>query len=288
MTQDTSSNCVMPRQLPKGTIDTHFHLFGPECFFPYDTERSYTPNDVNSVSYSLLAKTLGISRAVIVQPSVYGTDNRRLLNGLVEFDFDIRGVVVIDETISDDELMKMHEMGVRAIRINLVFRAGVGFKTAILLAPRLKDLGWHIQFFVDVSSWPEMIEIVEKICVPVIFDHVGYVQAKCTTGNKGFNDLLSLMKEELAWVKLSGIYRMTNAFVQAPYLDVRPFVDAVISANPEQIVWASDWPHTSIKVPMPDDKELIEMVLEWIGLDSSLRKLIFVENPERLYGFQSL
>ena len=274
--------------LPKGTVDTHFHLFGPEHIYPYTLGRSYTPEDACLESYLLLAETLGISRGVLVQPSVYGTDNRRLLAGMAESPLDMRGVVVVDATIQDADLEAMHRQGVRAIRINLVFKAGEAIATAIKLAPRLRALGWHIQFLVDVSTWHDMRTTISGLGVPVVFDHIGHVPAGHSVKNSGFTDLLNLMQDGLAWVKLSGAYRMTQSAGMPPYPDVRPFFEAAIAANATQIVWATDWPHSALHTAMPDDRDLINMALSWIGPDESLRRAIFIENPERLYGFAPL
>ena len=274
------------RMLPHGTVDTHFHLFGPAAHYPYAGGRSYTPVDAGLDAYLAMAARLGISRAVIVQPSPYGTDNRRLLDGLAQSPIPMRGVVVVDDSASDSELAAMHQQGVRGIRINLVFSAGQGIATAIDLAPRLRALGWHIQFLVDVSDWSGLRETVARLGVPAVFDHIGHVPAERSVDDKGFKDLLSLLRDGLAWVKLSGTYRMTQALVGPPYLDVRPFFDAAIASNRNQVLWATDWPHSSIQVPLPEDVDLASMALDWIGPDATLRKSIFVDNSERLYGFK--
>lgn len=271
--------------LPPGTVDTHFHLFGPETTYPYAAGRSYTPDDAGLDSYLSLARKLGISRTVIVQPSVYGTDNRRLLSSMAASPIDMRGVVVVDAGVTDAELAAMHALGVRAIRINLVFKAGEAIATAIKLAPRLRDLGWHIQFLVDVSTWPDIRRTVTALGVPAVFDHIGHVPAERTTNDRGFQNLLGLMQDGLAWAKLSGTYRMTQSPGKPPYPDVRPFFDAAIAANPHRVVWATDWPHTALRTPMPDDGDLADMALDWIGPDQTLRNAIFIQNPGQLYGF---
>lgn len=272
-------------RLPSGTIDTHFHLFGPESLFPYANGRSYTPEDASLDRYVALANKLGISRAVMVQPSVYGNDNSRLLSGMAASPIEMRGVVVVDPTVTDAELAALHDQGVRGIRINLVFKAGQGIATALQLAPRLRELGWHIQFLVDISTWPEAPEVVKRLGVPAVFDHIGHVPVQRSVKDRGFQNLMSLLRDGPAWVKLSGTYRMTERCDLPPYPDVRPFFDAAIAANPHRLLWGTDWPHSSIHVPMPDDAALADMTLDWIGSDNALRRLVFVENPQQLYSF---
>jgi 2-pyrone-4,6-dicarboxylate lactonase len=272
--------------LPQGAVDTHFHLFGPATRYPYATPRGYTPNDASLSDYLELATRLGISRAVIVQPSPYGTDNRRLMDGLAQSPIPMRGVAAVDVHITDTELAAMHSAGVRGIRINMVFDAGAVVDTATRLAPRLRELGWHIQFLVDVSTLPNLATLIEKLKVPVVFDHLGHIPARLGTVNAGFQAMLALLREGRAWVKASGAYRMAGPDARAPYGNVRPFFDAVLLANPERVLWATDWPHSAIHVPTPDDPELAQMTLDLLGPDEGLRHQIFVQNPMALYGFE--
>lgn len=270
--------------LPAGTVDTHFHVFGPRERYPYAAGRSYTPGDAPLDAYLAMAMPLGVARAVVVQPSVYGLDNRRLLDCLAEAPVPMRGIAVIDEGASEAELASMHARGVRGIRVNLVFKAGRGFETAARLAPRLREMGWHIQFLVDVSALPDLRARVAGLGVPVVFDHIGHVPAARGADDPGFRAMLSLLREGTAWVKISGAYRMTAPGGTPPYADVAPFAAAAIEANPDRIVWASDWPHTALAVPMPDDRALVEMTLAWVR-DEDLRRKLFVTNAEALYGF---
>jgi 2-pyrone-4,6-dicarboxylate lactonase len=272
--------------LPHGTIDTHFHLFGPARDFPYAAGRDYTPPDATMEQYLSLARGLGFSRGVIVQPSVYGTDNSRTLSALEEPPMPMRGVVVVGDTISRPELERMHRLGVRGIRINLLFGAGAEFETARRLAPRLRDMGWHIQFLVDISRFGDIRKRVEALAIPTVFDHFGHVPASRAAGDPGFNALLELLRDGLSWVKLSGAYRVTSE-TAAPYGDVAPLASALIAANPDRVVWATDWPHPAIRVPMPDDAVLARMAMGWVP-DAATRQRLFVTNAERLYGFEPL
>lgn len=272
--------------LPSGTIDTHFHLFGPTRDFAYAAGRDYTPPDATAEDYLALARRLGFSRSVIIQPSVYGTDNSRTLSALEDPPMPMRGIVVVDRSVSHAELERMHGLCVRGIRINLLFGAGAGWDTARHLAPKLREMGWHIQFLVDVSTIADLRRQVAELGVPTVFDHLGHVPVARGVKDPGFETLLGLLKDGLSWVKLSGTYRITGE-TTAPYGDVAPFARALIEANPDRVVWATDWPHPAIRVPMPDDLVLARMALEWVA-DPALRRKLFVTNAERLYGFDPL
>jgi predicted TIM-barrel fold metal-dependent hydrolase len=271
------------RELPPGAVDCHFHVFGPESRFPYAPGRSYTPPDASIADYETLADTLGFSRAVIVQPSVYGLDNSRTLSFLRESRIASRAVLVLDPDTSERELEALHESGVRGVRINLVFAAGLAMETAVRLADKIRALGWHLQFLADVSQIDDLRGLVSRLDMPVVFDHLGHVPTRKGVADRGFQDLLALVRDGRAWVKLTGAYRVTG-MKAPPYDDAMPFVEALLEAGPGQLVTGTDWPHPAIPVAMPDDADLMDMFGNWVG-DEALRQKIFVDNPERLYGF---
>lgn len=270
--------------LPPGSVDCHFHVFGPEAAWPWAAGRSYTPPDATLADYEQLAATLGIARSVIVQPSPYGMDNRRSLDAMAQSRLPMRAVLVLAPDVGADELAAYHRQGARGVRLNLLFGAGLALDAAYALAPRLREHGWHLQFLADVSTLDELGGFVARLGVPAVFDHLGHVPAGKGVGNPGFRELLALVREGLAWVKLSGTYRST-ALAATPYVDTRPFVEALIAANPRQLVWGTDWPHPSIPVAMPDDADLVDQFGEWV-VDENLRRAILVDNPERLYDFE--
>lgn len=271
--------------LPAGTIDTHFHVFGPERDYPFAEGRSYSAPDASLEDYEHLARVLGFSRSVIVQPSIYGTDNSRTLDALSAARMPMRAIVVIDQQLPEAEWLRLHDLGVRGARINLVFKAGKGFETAAALAERISAFGWHLQFLVDVSTIHDLEASVSALGVPVVFDHFGHIPTWKGLGDDSFRALLRLVGKGIAWVKLSGAYRFTGHRLP-PYRDVAPFADALVKANPDRILWATDWPHPSIPVPMPNDGDLADMAMAWVPDDATRRKL-FVTNAEALYGFDA-
>ncbi|MFC0397379.1 amidohydrolase family protein [Paraburkholderia rhizosphaerae] len=272
------------KRLPAGTVDCHFHVFGPERAWPYAPGRSYTPPDATLADYETLADSFGIARSVIIQPSPYGMDNRRSLQAIAESRLPMRAVLVVEPDVSDHDLAEFHRLGARGVRLNLLFGAGLALETAQTLAKRIQGLDWHLQFLADVSTLTDLTGFVERLRVPAVFDHLGHVPAHKGIRDAGFQNLLALVRDGLAWVKLSGTYRSTGLHA-TPYVDTRPFIDALIDANARQLVWGTDWPHPAIAVPMPDDTELVDQFNEWVD-DTAVRQAIFVDNPERLYGFE--
>ena len=274
---------------PTGAVDCHAHVCGPASNFPYADERIYTPPDATLTQYNALLAMLGISRAVLVQPSVYGSDNRAILASLKSNPQKFRGVAVLDpdpQKINDIELEQLHAAGVRGLRCNIVDvadkSAGLPINELTALAQRIAPFGWHLELLMHVNEYPDLDKTFANFPVDLVFGHFGYSHAKHGISDKGFVGLLNLMKDQKAWVKMTGPYRISDG--DLPYADMRPFNDAVIAANPKQLIWGSDWPHVMVKKHMPHDADLCELLGSWVS-DESLRKAILVDNPCMLYDF---
>ncbi len=268
---------------PKGSCDCHAHIFGPEAQFPYSLPRTYTPPEASLISYLSMLDVIGIERAVIVQPSVYGTDNRATLNATSQMGERFRAIVVVDDDVSTKELEAMHEQGARGVRINLLFSSNARADNLKRLADILAGLGWHMQLLIDVSEFRDMNDVLGDMPCDLVFDHMGHMNAAKGLDNAGFQTLLSFMRDGKAWAKLSGSYRITSQ-PKPPYEDVLPIAQALIDANEDRCVWASDWPHPHIPVAMPNDGDLLSMLADWAP-GEALRNKILVDNPAKLYGF---
>jgi predicted TIM-barrel fold metal-dependent hydrolase len=232
---------------------------------------------------------LGIDRAVLVQPSVYGTDNSAMLAALKSRPQQFRGVAVIsgdpNET-NDQALANLHAVGVRGLRCNIVDLAdkstGLPIEQLRNLAKRIQPFGWHLELLMHVNEYPNLAKTFEDFPVDLVFGHFGYSHAKHGITDKGFQGLLDLMRNERAWVKMTGPYRICDG--DLPYLDMRPFSDAVIQANPGRLIWGSDWPHVMVKKQMPHDADLCDLLGDWVK-DEKLKNSILVDNPCILYDF---
>lgn len=274
------------RRLPQGACDCHAHIFGPGTHYPYHPERNYTPPDASLASYQHLLSVLGFERAVLVQPSVYGTDNRRLADGLRQArdkGLDWRGIAVLDSTVSDADIAQLHELGVRGIRINLLFKGGVDFDSIASLSERIKEWGWHLQCLIDVSDFSDLSSTLQRFNLPKVIDHMGHVPTHKGINTPGFQQLLSDLDKDDTWVKISGPNRVTSQ-AHAPYHDVDPFLTALVERNEERCVFGTDWPHVQLPGPMPNDGDLIDELLRLVGSQETLEKIL-ARNPEQLYGF---
>lgn len=268
---------------PALACDCHAHVFGPLDQYPMVPDRLYTPPEASLADYNYLLETLGFQRGVIVQPSVYGTDNRATLEATVSDLEKFRAVVVVDGSVSEDQLQNYHQQGARGVRCNLLFSGDKAMQDVRRIAERIAPLGWHLQVLLDVSTFPDLYRVFSELPVQTVFDHMGHFAAAKGVGDPGFQDLLRLMSDGTAWAKLSGAYRFTG-LAQTPYGDVVPIAQALTKANPQQVVFGTDWPHPHIPVAMPNDGDLLSELRDWVP-DAAQRAAVLVDNPARLYGF---
>lgn len=269
-------------KLPPGSCDCHAHLFGPQTRYRYDPKRRYTPPDASLSDYLRMLQTLGVERAVLVQPGVYMTDNSLLLDALAENRVPLRGVAVFGPEVSDRDIERMHRLGVRGVRLNLRFEAGVSGNVAPRIAERIEPFGWHLQFRINPEEFVTVEPMIEQLPIDVVIDHIGQVPAEQGIASASFQAILRLAKTGRCWVKLSAPMRMSKQ--EFPYTDVTPFVRALVEAAPGKMVWATDWPHTTITKKMPNDGDLVELLSAWIP-DAAVRKKVLVDNPQKLYDF---
>lgn len=273
-------------RLPAASCDTHAHLFGPAHAYPYDPRRVYTPPAAPLEQYRRMLDTLGASRAVLVQPSVYGTDNRLLLDTLRAAGPDLRGVAVIDPDDTGVDLAGMHELGVRGLRVNIVDRKdGKGelpLPALRRLADRIAPLGWHLELLMHADEFPGVEALLDDLPTPLVFGHMGYPHPGSGPDAPGMAGLIRLMRRGKAWVKLTGPYRISHQ--PLPYRDVDALAAEIVAQAPDRVLWGSDWPHVMVQGSMPNDGALCDLLRTWVP-DAATREKILVHNPARLYGF---
>ncbi|MEM7653006.1 MAG: amidohydrolase family protein [Pseudomonadota bacterium] len=270
--------------LPPGATDCHAHVILPETQHPFVENRSYTPPPATLADFKSLHAKLGIERAVIVQPSVYGTDNRVTLDAIAAYGPNCRGVAVVDADCPLDLLRSMDADGIRGARINLLFSGGIGLDDLEILARRIADLRWHFQLLIDGPTLDAIENRLTRLPVPVVIDHMGHVQACDGLNQAGFRALCRMVSAGNTWVKLSGNYRMSTH--RPNFEDVVPFAKALIAENPERMVWGTDWPHPAMQDFMPDDGALVDAIDTYVR-STDEKKRILVDNPAHLYGFFS-
>ena len=285
--------------VPAGAVDCHTHIHGDAEKFPMFAGRVYTPEPASPEEMAALHKALGIQRVVIVTPSVYGTDNSATLFGIKARGADARGVAVIDDKTTEAQLDEMHAAGIRGIRVNLATTGtndpAIARSRVQAGIDRIKARGWHLQIYTNLPVIPGIKDIALASPVPLVFDHFGGAQAALGPEQPGFSDLVELVKSGKAYVKISGAYR---ASTQGPdFSDVVPLAKALVSANPDRLVWGTDWPHPDSVTPAGkkptdvtpllqiDDGRLLNQLAIWAP-DAATRKKILVDNAVKLYGFE--
>jgi predicted TIM-barrel fold metal-dependent hydrolase len=285
--------------VPDGACDCHVHVFGDPQRYPFAPGRVYTPETASIPELRACLDALHMDRVVIVQASVYGTDNRCTVDTVRELGKRARGVAVVDASTSDAALDDMAAAGVRGVRLNLM-TAGVNDPSVALqaftaAADRASKRKWHIQLNTSLKLIDAIRTQLQASPVPLVFDHFGGAAASAGVQQAGFDALVALVKSGTAYVKISGAADSVSR--QAPdYPDVSPLARALVGANPQRILWGSNWPHPdSARVPgrkntdiaplmQTDDGRVLNLLAEWVP-DAAVRRGILVENPARLYGF---
>jgi 2-pyrone-4,6-dicarboxylate lactonase len=276
---------------PPGACDTHFHVFGPESRYPYrDPKLRYKPPLAPLDEYLALAAKLGIERFVFVQPSAYGRDNDCMLDAMREVGTACcRGIVDVDEDAPDAELARLNELGVRGVRINVspVQPSEPGLAASLLpridrLEPRCAELGWSLDFLLPGWLTQEMMGRLARLKVDFTLAHMGMFLARDGVSQPGFQQLLGLLRNGAGhcWVKLTGVYRMSQAL---GFADATALAQALAATAPDRLIWGTDDPHVSF-ADKTGSVSLFNLLGTWIP-DEGTRRRVLVENPAQLYGF---
>jgi predicted TIM-barrel fold metal-dependent hydrolase len=286
-------------EVPPGACDCHVHVIGDQQRFPMAPDRVYTPPAASLDDLLALQRRLQFDRVVIVQPSFYGVDNAAILDGLRQLGpLRAHGIAVIDDKTSPAALDDMVRAGIRGIRLNLetageIDPAASGRKLQAAIR-QIAGRGWHVQIYTRLPVIAALAAELAAVPVPLVIDHFGGAQAALGPQQPGFDALLALVRSGKAYVKISGAYRVSR--LGPDYADAAPLARALIAANPERIVWGTDWPHTdSARAPgrpatdvspfQPiDDGRLLNQLPSWAP-EPAVRRQILVDNPARLYGF---
>ncbi len=284
------------RNLPTGSCDCHVHIFGPQSDFPFDNARVYTPGEASLDQLLALHRRIGMSRVVLVQPSVYGTDNACLLDALTALGPRARAVAVIDAATSGAELARLHAAGVRGVRINIA-TAGMNDPAAALVlleqtARQVAPLGWHVQVLTKPVVIATLGPKLAGLATPLVVDHFGLPDLTAGPEQPDFAALVALVRTGRMLVKLSAMERLTGA---GEGHRLAPYIRALVAANPQALLWGSDWPHTGggrnigraatdIEPFEPLDDALALSALT-DAVDTATLVRILVANPARLYDF---
>jgi predicted TIM-barrel fold metal-dependent hydrolase len=278
-----SSGINLPKlKMPADACDCHHHIYDSK--FPIAPSATLKPGDAKAADYQALQKRIGTTRSVVVQPSTYGTDNSCTLDGMAQLGPASRGVAVVDTSVTDAELKRLHGLGIRGIRFNLV---QAGATTVDMLEPlsnRVADLGWHVQIHQTGDGIVKMDDVLQKVASPIVFDHMGRIPKDVGVDHPAYTVISRLIDKGRAWVKISGAYMDTK--VGPPtYADSTKLAQAFVKRAPQRMVWGSDWPHPTEKADdKPNDATLVDLLTEWAPDEATPRRIL-VENPAELYGF---
>ena len=269
---------------PKGAVDAHCHVFGPESKFPFAPERKYTPCDASKDQLFKLRNFLGFERNVIVQASCHGTNNDALEDALLSSNNLARGVAVVSPDITQSDLKRLDAAGVRAVRFNFLKRLVDNAPRDIFqnIAKKIADLGWHVVVYVEAQDLEDLAPFLKSLPTNIIFDHMARPDVNEGLNSKNFVLFQKLMENEKFWCKTSCPERLSQEGPEKNYSDILPFMGVLIKNYTERVLWGTDWPHPNMKSHMPDDGKLVD-IIERIAPTEELQRKLLVDNPMRLY-----
>ena len=275
-------------RMPNGACDSHCHVFGPGSVFPYAASSTYVPPDAPKENLRALHDILGVERAVIVQASCHGTDNRAVLDTIATGDGRYLGVCNADASFTDEDFARLHEGGIRGVRFNFVKHLGGAPDLDAMRAvvAKVAHLRWHVELHFDAKDLLEYEDLLDEMPIPVVIDHMGRVPVADGVDQAPFLALLKKFETaDYLWVKVSGSERISAA--GPPFDDAVPFAQALLEVAPDRLIWGTDWPHPNISRFMPNDGDLADL-LPRITSDPALQRKILVDNPIRLFGFDPM
>jgi 2-pyrone-4,6-dicarboxylate lactonase len=292
MTTEAKNSCPAPDphprtpqfKTPPNSCDAHCHIFGPKHLFPYHPTSTYEPPDAGKDRLRALHDVLGIDRAVIVQASCHGPDNRAMLDAIASSNGRYRGVCIARKDFTDTDFHHLHEGGVRGVRFNFVTHLGgtPNLEAMRAILERVKPLGWHLIIHVNAEDLVTFEDFFSQIDLAILVDHMGRVPCDRGTEQPAFQILKRFLQRENWWCKICGAERISRS--GPPFHDALPFARELIAIAPDRILWGTDFPHPNITRWMPNDGDLLDLFPLMAG-DAALQKKILVDNPARLYGF---
>ena len=270
--------------VPRGSVDAHCHVFGPAAYFPFSSQRKYTPCDASKEQLFELRDFLGFERSVIVQATCHGNNNDALEDALLNSNDRARGIASVGVDIDHATLRRLDQAGVRGVRFNFVKRLvdNAPKETFKMISNMIAEYGWHIVVYVESQDLEELVPFLKALPTTIVFDHMARPDVTKGTDSKEFNLLMKLMENEKFWCKTTCPERLTKIGPEYNYSDVLPFMQKLVTTFPDRVLWGTDWPHPNMKSHMPDDGKLVD-IIEMFAPDITTQKKLLVDNPLRLY-----
>lgn len=288
---DWYRNPSSPRfSLPAGAVDAHCHVFGPGAEFPFAPERKYTPGDAGKEPLFALRDHLGVSRNVIVQATCHGADNSAMVDAVQSSGGLARGIATVRPDVTDAELRRLDENGVRGVRFNFLKRLVSASPQSDLteIAKKIAPLGWHIVIYFEGADLEELERFFASLPTPLVVDHMGRPDVTKPADGPEFARFLRFTEKNDVWVKVSCPERLSLSGPPAldgqqhAYTDAVPFGRRVITEFPDRVLWGTDWPHPNLKDHMPDDGLLVDYIPQ-VAVTAEQQHKLLVANPMRLY-----
>jgi 2-pyrone-4,6-dicarboxylate lactonase len=272
--------------VPPGACDAHTHVFGPLERFPTGPS-SYRIPLADPATHRSALDAMGVDRAVLVQPAPYGTDTGALEHALRAGGRRLAGIATADASATDANLWRLHELGVRGLRFNeridprtgRRYLGAIGVEALAALLPRMRELGWHAQLWADLDDCLRIADEFTGSGVPLVFDHLAHVDPARGVDDPAFRRLVELVHAGEAWVKLT-VCRISG------FEDLGPHHDVLLDANPDRLLWGSDWPYVAMGERAPDAGRLLGLFARWAADDHLIHRVL-VDNPERLFGWEN-
>jgi predicted TIM-barrel fold metal-dependent hydrolase len=283
---------------PRGACDCHTHVIGPKSRYPLVPKRSYTPVDAPIETLAAMLQRCGMDRVVLVQTSIFGTDNSCTLDGLAWLGKDrARAVVVPDFGISTEEIDRWHDAGVRGARLNF---ASIGTPSADDIRDGIRRIlpicerhGWHLQFLLPPGAYPAIAGDLKALPIDTVIDHFGLIRPLETDADP-VDAIVGLLESGKSWIKISGTYRLVPDRKDP---SIGALARRMAAVNPDRLVFATDWPHppkhnssgdaTDEEAPYRDidTPDLVHDLRNWFEGDEEMCRRILVDNAARLYDF---
>jgi D-galactarolactone isomerase len=265
---------------PPGATDTHMHVYGPYARWPLAPTSPNHPPEALLPAYREVQARLGLERVVVVQPAGYACDNGCTMAAVMELGAAARAVVVVEPDAPERELERLGDAGAVGLRVFMRPGGVYGWAQLPELAARVRPLGWHLQLQLDGRELPAHMPVLERLDAQLVIDHTGKFLEPVGVEDPAFLALRRLV-DRGAYVKLSAPYE-TSQVGPPHYDDVGALAKTLVRQAPERMLWATNWPHPG-HTPQ-DEAALLDCLLDWAP-DERARRLILVDNPARLYGF---
>lgn len=244
-------------------FDAHFHIIDPA--YPLAGNNGFTPDwyCVDDYRAELADTGLELVGGAVVSGSFQAYDQTYFEGALSKLGENYVGVTQVDPQTSDAEIIRLHALGIRAIRFNLYRGLSATIEQIEQLARRVYDLvGWKTELYLDATNIDEDLHELILRLPAVSIDHLGmgrledptllveFVSRGIPIRVTGFGRIAYAREEASALIgKLYGEnptalmfgtdLPATRARYRFSYDDVKLVVDAIGASNAQDILWCN-------------------------------------------------